>query len=97
MNTAERYAKLVDVIAEYAEHCSWRCTDPIRYPWTTDCYCGLTQACREAGFPDGWISRAKETVSLSPSAFSPSPARPEADPLSAPIEADTQLPRRSRT
>jgi hypothetical protein len=45
-------AKFVAIIFEYAEHQSWRCTEPLRYPWKkngTDCECGLTKDLREVG------------------------------------------------
>jgi hypothetical protein len=36
-------------LREYAEHQSWRCDHPDRYPWEPDCPCGLTGDLRALG------------------------------------------------
>lgn len=37
-----------DALSEYADHQSWRCGHPDRYPWDPDCPCGLVSTL--AGF-----------------------------------------------
>ena len=34
---------------EYADHQSWRCAHPDRYPWEPDCPCGLVAAMEKVG------------------------------------------------
>jgi hypothetical protein len=36
--------RLREVVEEYADHQSWRCQWPDRYPQTPDCPCGLITA-----------------------------------------------------
>ena len=42
-------ARLREAVEEYADHNSWRCGHPDRYPWEPDCPCGLTAVLRELG------------------------------------------------
>lgn len=35
--------RLREDFAEYADHQSWRCEHPDRYPWDPDCPCGLVE------------------------------------------------------
>jgi len=41
--------RLREVIQEYAQHDSWRCGHPGRYPQDEDCPCGLLSTLRDAG------------------------------------------------
>jgi len=41
----------LEALAEFAQHDSWRCAHPDRFPWEPDCQCGLTAAQRAAGVP----------------------------------------------
>jgi hypothetical protein len=43
-------------VEEYADHQSWRCAHPERFPWEPDCPCGLTGALRSAQLPGDWAS-----------------------------------------
>lgn len=47
---SERQRALIK-LAEFAQHDSWRCGEPKRFPWEPDCYCGLTAIQRAAGVP----------------------------------------------
>lgn len=40
----DREAALRKTLEDYAEHQSWRCGHPDRYPWDPDCPCGLVAA-----------------------------------------------------
>lgn len=38
-----------DALKEYADHQSWRCAHPDRYPWDPDCPCGLASTLAALG------------------------------------------------
>jgi hypothetical protein len=38
--------ELRQALVDYADHQSWRCGHPDRYPWEPDCPCGLTAVLR---------------------------------------------------
>ena len=42
------------LIRDYANHDSWRCAYPDRYPWDPDCPCGLVSALQGLGLPKEW-------------------------------------------
>lgn len=43
--------ELRQALEEYADHQSWRCGHPDRYPWNPDCPCGLVSTLRGFGIP----------------------------------------------
>lgn len=59
--TYEDLMALSRVIRDYAQHDSWRCMHPDRWPQDEDCPCGLLGALRAAGFdPEPWRVKAEE-------------------------------------
>lgn len=48
-SSSKREKRLIALLADYAEHQSWRCDHPDRYPWEPDCPCGLSRDLREFG------------------------------------------------
>lgn len=46
--------ELLQESLEYADHASWRCGHPDRWPWEPDCPCGLT----------AWARRTRELLGL---------------------------------
>lgn len=66
-----RLAYALGEFAEYADHQSWRCGHPDRYPWWTetgeedDCPCGLLDVTRTLGLhelADSMLAGAKQTA-----------------------------------
>lgn len=58
-----RTQALEDALLEYADHQSWRCEYPDRYPWNPDCPCGLISTLDKLDIPGpetpGWRARIK--------------------------------------
>lgn len=66
-----RVELLEQLIADYAEHCSWRCEYQSRYPWEPDCHCGLTDGLRRAGLPPEWGALSDDPDSRTPPEWGP--------------------------
>lgn len=53
--------QLLALVENFAQHDSWRCAWPDRYPQTEDCPCGLLSSLKAAGIdPEPWRVEVKE-------------------------------------
>lgn len=55
---------LTGLVNEYADHQSWRCAHPDRYPWNPDCPCGLVGKLAAAGMEPGQARSPSVAVTL---------------------------------